>query len=63
MAKYKAKVTYLGLDDSENFNSLASASTHLLLKAGLDIEWNKDIPKDLKKHLTEIKATNKGGKE
>ena len=63
MAKYKAKVTYLGLDNSENFNSLASASTHLLLKAGLDIEWNKDIPKDLKKHLTEIKATNKGGKE
>ena len=63
MAKYKAKVTYLGLDNSENYNSLASASTHLLLKAGLDIEWNKDIPKDLKKHLTEIKATNKGGKE
>ena len=62
MAKYKAKVTYLGLDDSENFNSLASASTHLLLKAGLEVEWNKDIPTNLKKHLTEIKA-NKGGKE
>ena len=63
MAKYKAKVTYLGLDDSENFNSLASASTHLLLKAGLEVEWNKDIPTNLNKHLTEIKATNKGGKE
>ena len=63
MAKYKAKVTYLGLDDSKNFNSLASASTHLLLKAGLEIEWNKDIPTNLKKHLKEIKATNKGGKE
>tara|TARA_Y100001963_G_scaffold27308_1_gene37232 strand:+ start:281 stop:472 length:192 start_codon:yes stop_codon:yes gene_type:complete len=63
MAKYKAKVTYLGLDDSDNFNSLASASTHLLLKAGLEIEWNKDIPQELKKHLTEIKNTKKGGKE
>ena len=63
MAKYKAKVTYLGLDDSDNFNSLASASTHLLLEAGLEIEWNKDIPQELKKHLTEIKNTKKGGKE
>ena len=63
MAKYKAKVTYLGLDDSDNFNSLASASTHLLLKAGLEIEWNKDIPQELKKHLTEIKNTKEGGKK
>ena len=63
MAKYKAKVTYLGLDDSENFNSLASASTHLLLKAGLEVEWNKDIPTNLKKHLTEIKNTKEGGKK
>ena len=60
--KYKAKPSYLALDDTKNFNSLMSASTHLLLKAGLEIEWDKDIPKDLKKHLTEIKA-NKGGKE
>ena len=63
MAKYKAKASYLGLDDSENFNSLASSSTHLLLKAGLQVEWNKDIPKELKEHLTEIKNTNKGGKK
>ena len=63
MAKYKAKVTYLGLDDSENFNSLASASTHLLLKAGLEVEWNKYIPTNLKKHLTEIKNTKEGGKK
>ena len=63
MAKYKAKVTYLGLDDTENFNSLASASTHLLLKAGLEVEWNKDIPTNLKKHLTEIKNTKEGGKK
>ena len=54
--KYKAKASYLELDDTKNFNSLLSASTHLLLKAGLEIEWNNDIPKDLKEHLTEIKA-------
>jgi len=59
--KYKAKPSYLALDDTKNFNSLLSASTHLKLKAGLEIEWNNDIPKDLKEHLTEIKA-NKGGK-
>ena len=62
MAKYKAKASYLELDDTKNFNSLLSASTHLKLKAGLEIEWNNEIPKELKKHLTEIKA-NKGGKE
>ena len=62
MAKYKAKVSYMGLDDSENFNSLLSASTHLRLTAGLKIEWNNEIPKELKKHLTEIKDT-RGGKE
>ena len=60
--KYKAKPSYLALDDTKNFNSLMSASTHLLLKDGLEIEWNKDIPKNLKKHLTEIKNT-KGGKK
>ena len=59
--KYKAKASYLELDVTKNFNSLLSASTHLKLKAGLEIEWNNDIPKDLKEHLTEIKA-NKGGK-
>lgn len=60
--KYKAKPSYLALDDTKNFNSLMSASTHLLLKDGLEIEWNKDIPKNLKEHLTEIKNT-KGGKK
>ena len=60
--KYKAKASYSKLDDTQNFNSLLSASSHLLLKAGLEIEWNKDIPKDLKEHLTEIKNT-KGGKK
>ena len=27
--KYKAKASYLELDDTKNFNSLLSASTHL----------------------------------
>ena len=60
--KYKAKPTYLELDDTKNFNSLMSASTHLLLKAGLEIEWKGKIPKELKGHLTEIKETT-GGKK
>tara|TARA_R100001594_G_C3964346_1_gene246161 strand:+ start:81 stop:275 length:195 start_codon:yes stop_codon:yes gene_type:complete len=64
MAKYKAKASYKDLDDTQNFNSLLSASTHLKLKAGLEVEWNKPIPKDLKEHLTEIKKnTDKGGKK
>ena len=59
--KYKAKASYKELDDSENFSSLQSASTHLLLIAGLKVEWKGNIPKDLKEHLIEIKNT-KGGK-
>ena len=54
--KYKAKKTYRDLDDTENFKSLASCSTHLKLKAGQEIEWNGKVPKDLEKHLTEIKT-------
>ena len=63
MAKYKAKASYKDLDDTKNFKSLKSCSTHLRLKAGLEIEWKHDIPKDLDEHLTEIKNTNKGGKK
>jgi len=58
--KYKAKATYKELDDTENFKSLKSCSTHLKLKAGKTVEWDNDIPKDLKKHLTEIKDTKEG---
>ena len=61
--KLKAKASYLELDDTQNFKSLLSCSSHLKLKAGIAIEWNNDIPEDLKKHLTEIKNTNKGGKK
>ena len=63
MAKYKAKASYKDLDDTQNFKSLLSCSTHLKLKAGLTVEWKNDIPEDLKKHLTEIKNTDKGGKK
>ena len=63
MAKYKAKKSYTDLDDTKNFKSLKSCSTHLKLKAGLVIEWDNDIPKDLKEHLTEIKDTKEGSKK
>ena len=60
--KYKAKASYAGLDDTQNFKSLLSCSTHLKLKAGLEIEWKGKIPKELKENLTEIKETT-GGKK
>ena len=63
MAKYKAKSSYHELDNTKNFKSLLSASTHLRLIAGLEVEWKNKIPKDLKEHLIEIKDTNKGGKK
>ena len=63
MAKYKAKATYKDLDDTQNFKALKSCSTHLKLKAGLEVEWKQELPEDLKKHLTEIKNTDKGGKK
>ena len=63
MAKYKAKSSYKDLDDTQNFKSLLSCSTHLRLKAGLVVEWKHNVPKELKEHLTEIKDTNKGGKK
>tara|TARA_Y100000593_G_C4268594_1_gene316147 strand:+ start:176 stop:358 length:183 start_codon:yes stop_codon:yes gene_type:complete len=54
--KYKAKASYKDLDNSKNFISLLSTSTHLTLLAGLAIEYNGDIPEDLMKHLTELKS-------
>ena len=59
--KVKAKASYMELDDTQNFKSLKSCSTHLKLKAGLEVEWKKSIPKDLKEHLTEVKE-KKGDK-
>ena len=60
--KYKAKASYAGLDDTKNFNAFSSASKHLWLMAGLEVEI-KIVPKELKEHLSEIKNTNKGGKK
>ena len=60
--KYKAKASYAGLDDTKNFNAFGSASKHLWLMAGLEVEI-KIVPKKLKEHLTEVKNTNKGGKK
>ena len=60
MAKYKAKASYAGLDDTKNFKSLLSCSTHLKLKAGLEVEYKGNIPKELKEHLIEVK--NKKGR-
>ena len=63
MAKYKAKASYKDLDDTKNFHAFDSASKHLLLKAGIEVEI-KSVPEDLKEHLTEIKKkTDKGGKK
>ena len=59
--KIKAKASYMELDDTQNFKSLKSCSTHLRLKAGLEIEWNNKIPKELMEHLTEVKE-KKGDK-
>ena len=59
--KIKAKKTYKDLDNTENFISLGSTSTHLKLLAGLEVDWNKDLPKDLKDHLT-TKNSKKGDK-
>ena len=61
--KIKAKSSYSDLDDTQNFKSLKSCSTHTRLKAGLEVEWNGSIPKELKEHLTEIKNTKAGGKK
>ena len=59
--KYKAKPSYLALDDTKNFNSFSSSSKHLWLLEGLEVEI-KIVPNGLKEHLTEIKNT-KGGKK
>ena len=57
--RLKAKKTYSELDNSINFNSLLSASTHLKLLAGEEVEWSNPIPKELMEHLSEVK-TKKG---
>ncbi|QDP67957.1 MAG: hypothetical protein Tp1122DCM00d2C27307611_47 [Prokaryotic dsDNA virus sp.] len=60
--KIKAKASYKKLDNTENYLSLSSASKHIKLMEGLEIEIKGDIPEGLKDHLIEIKNT-KGGKK
>mgnify|MGYP003677729421 CR=1 FL=1 len=62
MAKYKAKASYKELDDTKNFNAFGSASKHLWLVEGLEVEI-KNVPNKLKEHLTEIKNKKEGGKK
>ena len=62
MAKYKAKASYKNLSNDENYNAFNSASKHIWLMDGLEVEI-KTVPDKLKEHLTEIKNTKKGGKE
>ena len=62
MAKYKAKASYKELNDTKNFHAFGSASKHLWLMEGLEVEI-KSVPKDLKEHLIETKNTSKGGKK
>ena len=62
MAKYKAKASYKNLSNDENYNAFNSASKHIWLMDGLEVEI-KTVPDKLKEHLTEIKNTSKGGKK
>lgn len=57
--KYKAKDTYKQLPNEENFIALGSASTHLLLMADMEVEFNYKISSKLIKHLIEVKKENK----
>ena len=57
--KYKAKPAYAALSNDDNFLSLGSASTHLWLEAGMEVEISKSLlplNKKIKDCLTEIKA-------
>tara|TARA_B100000959_G_C14763069_1_gene534186 strand:- start:85 stop:282 length:198 start_codon:yes stop_codon:yes gene_type:complete len=65
MAKYKAKPEYNELGDDKNFLALGSASTHLRLKAGLEVEIPavlSPLPKKLKECLKESGSPKKGVK-
>tara|TARA_R100000664_G_C2756332_1_gene144210 strand:+ start:1102 stop:1323 length:222 start_codon:yes stop_codon:yes gene_type:complete len=57
--KYKAKPSYATLDNTENFISLNSASTHLLLLEGLEVEFKGKVSKDLLEHLEKVVKDNK----
>jgi hypothetical protein len=53
--KYKAKSTYKDLKKEDGFVGLKSASTHIILLSGGEIEWKGSLPKKIKYCLIEIK--------
>ena len=57
--KYKAKSTYKDLKKEESFAGLNSASTHMILLSGGEIEWKGSIPKKIKETLIEVKSKTK----
>ena len=57
--KYKAKSSYATLENTETFISLNSASTHLLLLEGLEVEFKGKVSKDLLEHLDKVVENNK----
>ena len=60
--KVKAKQEYSALKESDNFIGIGHTSTHLRLKAGLEVEVPKGLiplPKKLLETLTEIKQSSK----
>ena len=60
--KYIAKKEYAALSDQDNFLALGSASTHLILKDGLEVEVPKallPLPKKIKDCLKEVKKDGK----
>tara|TARA_R110000737_G_scaffold333011_1_gene350330 strand:+ start:4192 stop:4377 length:186 start_codon:yes stop_codon:yes gene_type:complete len=59
---YVAKKEYFALPDEDSFLALGSASTHLRLKSGLEVEVPKSLiplPKKLKDCLKESKKEAK----
>ena len=62
--KYKAKESYKSLDAADSFLGLGMASKHSWLIEGQEVEYNGAVPKELKKHLEEVKdvAKDKGAK-
>ena len=53
--KYKAKDSYKKLKDEKNFNAFNSPAKHVRLMDGEIIEVD-NLPKELKKHLEEVKG-------
>jgi len=63
--KYKANSKYAALSDTKSFLAKGSASTHLKLIAGEDVEVHSSLlplSKELEECLTKIDTSKKGDK-